>query len=142
MGQKYIYLEHTADAKFQAFGKTLKECFENSALALCGVVADLEKVEAGEKEEIKVKGKDAEELLHNFLEEIVFLMEMKEMVFSEFDVNIVSGQQEWFLEGEAGGEKMDSEKHSLKAGIKAVTWHEYYLRKEDGLWTAQVIVDI
>ena len=32
--KKFIFLEHTADIKFQAFGKNLNECFENSAVAM------------------------------------------------------------------------------------------------------------
>ena len=30
---KFKYLPHTADIKFQAFGKTLDQAFENAALA-------------------------------------------------------------------------------------------------------------
>ena len=31
---KYKFLKHTADIKFQAFGKNIEDVFENSALAL------------------------------------------------------------------------------------------------------------
>ena len=37
---KFKFLAHTADRKFQAFGKTLEEVFENSALALFNIVYD------------------------------------------------------------------------------------------------------
>ncbi len=32
--EKFKFLEHTADIKFQVFGKTLEEVFENTALAI------------------------------------------------------------------------------------------------------------
>ena len=31
---KYKFIEHTADIKFQAYGKTINEIFENSILAI------------------------------------------------------------------------------------------------------------
>ena len=40
--QKYKFLEHTADIKFQAFGKSLEEVFSNCAYAMfnsiCSVI--------------------------------------------------------------------------------------------------------
>ena len=44
--QKFKYLQHTADAKFQAFGKTLEEAFCNAALAMVSLMWDPEKIEA------------------------------------------------------------------------------------------------
>ena len=41
---KFKYLEHTADCKFQAFGKTLEEAFTNSALAMSNVMHPPEKI--------------------------------------------------------------------------------------------------
>ena len=37
---KFKFLEHTADAKFQAFGKNLEETFANAALALTKLMTD------------------------------------------------------------------------------------------------------
>ena len=36
---KYKFLEHTADIKFQAFGKTFEQAFENSALAVANIIS-------------------------------------------------------------------------------------------------------
>ena len=41
--KQYEYLEHTADVKFLAYGKTLEEVFENAALAMFNVMIDTEK---------------------------------------------------------------------------------------------------
>ena len=71
---KFKFLEHTADVKFQAFGKNLEEVFENSGLALISSQYK-GKIKALKKKKIKVKGKDNESLLYNFLEEILILLE-------------------------------------------------------------------
>jgi SHS2 domain-containing protein len=37
---------------------------------------------------------------------------------------------------------MDPARHEIKTGIKAVTYHQLYVRKRAGIWEAQVILDI
>ena len=64
---KYKFLKHTADVKFRAYGKTLNECFENSALAMFDSMYP-EKIKSVKSKNIRVKGKDLESLLYNFLE--------------------------------------------------------------------------
>jgi len=140
----FEYLEHTADAKFRAYGATLGECFENSAKAMVNVVCALEKIEVKEETEISAEAESAEDLLHKFLENLLFEIETREMLYSEFKIEIGNDRTNWFLKCIARGEAINLEKHSIKSEIKAVTWHEFFLRKdaEKNLWVAQVIVDI
>ena len=42
--RKYEFLDHTADAKFRAYGKNLEQAFTNAALALTNLVTDSAKV--------------------------------------------------------------------------------------------------
>jgi len=140
----FEYLEHTADAKFRAYGATLGECFENSAKAMANVVCVLEKIEAKEETEISAEAESSEDLLHKFLENLLFEIETREMLYSEFKIEIGNDRTKWFLKCVARGEAINLERHSIKSEIKAVTWHEFFLRKdaEKNLWVAQVIVDI
>ncbi len=144
MPSGFEYLEHTADAKFRAFGATLGECFENSAKAMVNVVCALEKIEAREETEINAEAESAEDLLHKFLENLLFEIETRGMLYSEFKVEIGNDRTKWFLKCIARGEAINLEKHSIKSEIKAVTWHEFFLRKEPeaNKWVAQAIVDI
>jgi SHS2 domain-containing protein len=36
----YEYLEHTADVRFRAYGKSLEQAFENAALAMLNVMVE------------------------------------------------------------------------------------------------------
>ena len=67
---KYEFLEHVADAKFRAYGKTIEEQFSNAALAMTSIMAD--DVKGNIKRDFSVKGSDRENLLYNFLEELLF----------------------------------------------------------------------
>jgi SHS2 domain-containing protein len=67
ISKKFIFLEHTADVKFRAFGKNIEEAFSNSALALKEIMTEKTKIKDKIKKKISVKGKDNESLLYNFL---------------------------------------------------------------------------
>ncbi|MBN1940595.1 MAG: archease [Candidatus Diapherotrites archaeon] len=135
--EKFVFLEHTADAKFQAFGEAIEECFENSALALNSIEADLESVKPMHKKEIHAQGETQEELLHRFLEEMHFAMETEQMLFSKFEVKINGNS----VSAEAWGEPIDTAKHEIKSHVKAITWNSFFLKKEKKKWVAQVVCD-
>jgi len=69
--ERYRFLDHTADAKFQAFGSTLEEAFSNAALATASLMWDWEKIEKKVEHQFEVRGRDLKQLLCSFLEEIV-----------------------------------------------------------------------
>ena len=137
--KKFVFLEHTADAKFQAFGKSIEECFENSALAVNSVECDLKKVATKQKLSIEAKAESLEELLHKFLEELLFQMETREMLFSGFKIKI--NLEKNSLSADCFGEKINKKKHELKTQVKAITWNSFFLKKEKSGWIAQVVCD-
>jgi len=141
MSSKYNYLEHTSDILFEAYGQTQEELIANSAEALCNAMYALEKVEPRESMELKVTAKDFEEMLHKFLEELLLTMEVKLMFFKKFLVKKFN-LEEGLLEVELKGEPINPEKHEIKSEIKAVTWHDFQARKEEGKWKARVLLDI
>ncbi len=66
MDEKFRFLDHTADAKFQAFGSTLEEAFANAVLATVSLMWEPEKVEKKGSHPVKVRGRDLEQLLVRF----------------------------------------------------------------------------
>jgi len=79
----------TSDLVFESYGKDLKELFENTALALCSAIVDLDKVKAKEEEEFQMKGEDLEYTLFNWLNGIITVIEAENKIFSKFDVEEV-----------------------------------------------------
>ncbi|MFH1224803.1 MAG: archease [Candidatus Diapherotrites archaeon] len=143
--EKYRYLEHTADALFLAFGRTDREMISNSAEAMANVMYDLSRVKASEREAVSITAKDLEELVHKFLEEILFRITAREKLYSFFGVNSLRKDFKTgmlMMEAELRGEKIDAERHLLKKEIKAVTWNRFMVEKKGALWVAQVLVDI
>src|SRR3989344_9315117 len=135
--KKFVFLEHTADIKFRAFGKNLNEVFENSALAFTSVLHE-GKVKKDVKKKFSIKGNDLEALMFRFLEEILFLFETEGFLLSEIKVRF--GKDKKSLKVEAyGEEKLDKR---VRHYVKAVTYNDMFVKKSDGCWTSQVVVDV
>ncbi len=139
---KYKFLEHTADVKFQAFGKTLEEVFSNAAYALINVMTK-DKIRGTKKKRIEVSGKDKESLLYNFLEEFLFLLDSENFVLAKIN-KIKINKEKNELEAEVSGDKAKNYKFDLD--VKAVTYNEMFVRKESikgkDKFICQVVVDV
>ena len=135
----FKFLEHTADIKFQAFGKSLNECFENSALAMIYSQYD-GKIKERIKKKIKVKGKDLENLLYNFLEEILFLIDTKEFLISKIKIKISKDKKN--LEASLIGDEIKN--YKLTWEVKAVTYNEMFVKHDlkNKKWVAQAVIDV
>lgn len=140
---KFKFLEHTADIKFQAFGRSMEEVFRNSALATSNAVYD-GNVEKTLTNEMKIQGSDKENLLYNFLDEIIFLIDAEKFLVSEVrDLKIKKSERangEFELHAILVGDS--SEKYEIKEHIKSVTYNEMFVREEEGKWIAQVVLDV
>ena len=141
--KQYEYLEHTADAKFRAYGKTLEEVFENAALAMFNVMVDTEGVLLETSLEISLESPGLDTLLVDWLSELLFLFEVEETVFGKFRVKEIRKERgEYLLKALASGAKWDLESQLFKTEIKAVTYNQLELEMTPDGWVAQVVVDL
>ena len=135
----YKFLEHTADVKFRAEGKTLELAFKAAALALREVITKNPKIKIKSKiaKKIKVKGKDNEALLYNFLEEFLYLLDAKDFLLGKINkINIKDNK----LEAEIVGDKASNYKFSND--VKAVTYNQMYVKKDKNKYICQVVLDV
>lgn len=135
---KFQFFDHTADVGIRAWGDTLEEAFENSALAVFEVMTDTTKVERREKREVEVEGYDLENLLYRWIESLLFYYDTEILLFNSFKVSIEGLR----LRGEAFGERFDPERHERRTVVKAMTYHEMRITKRDGGYEITFVVDI
>ncbi|MFW6129068.1 MAG: archease [Candidatus Aminicenantaceae bacterium] len=139
--QKFRFLEHTADAKFQAFGDSLEESFFNAALAVSSLMWDIEKVEANQTKKVYLKAKDLFQLLCSFLEEIIYLWETKGFILKSPDnIKIKKNAGEFTLTSDFKGDKY-SDKYNVYGEVKAITYNEMKIESNEH-FMVQVVVDI
>jgi len=139
--ERYRILPHTADGKFQAFGRTLEEAFGNAALALASLMWDWQAVEPTVRHDVRVIGVDREQLLVKFLGEIIYLLETRQFLLARVERLRIRREPGGFaLEAVLAGETLSS-RHELFGDVKAVTYNELKIEACDG-FTVQVVVDM
>jgi len=137
----FEFLEHVADLRFMAYGKSLNDCFQNSAKAMFSAISDMKSIDEKDMKRIALKAEDLEVLLHDFLSELLFLFETKGLLFKKFHVSI-DRNKGYRLKAELYGEKFNPKKHEIKTEIKAVTYHEMLIERRNKEWVAEVLCDI
>jgi SHS2 domain-containing protein len=143
MKRGFRFLEHTADVYVEAYGDSLEEAFENAALASTDVMTEVDKVEARNEESFVVEASDEYALLYSWLEEVLLEFELKEKLYSRFQVSDIEETSGGFrLHARAWGENFDPEKHPSKVGIKSVTYHRMEIVKKPESVTVRFILDI
>lgn len=134
---KYEFLEHTADAKFRAYGKNLEECFANAAEAMASLMVNPEEVEAKATKSVSITGSDLKSLLYNFLEQLLILLDTDSFVLHKVEsISINSAGKKYLLSATLAGDS--SEKYEFKTGVKAVTYNEMEVAES----YVQVVVDV
>ncbi len=136
--KNFEIIYHTADVGVKVWGKTLKGVFKNSAKSLLTLISDVKKVEPSIKVKGRVEGDDIEELLVNFLNEIIFIHEMENMVFSDVEITSFNKKKVNFT---LFGEKYNPEKHSINFGVKACTYYGLKINKKDSIFETRIIFD-
>ena len=139
----YQFLEHVTDAFVEAWGQTLEEAFSQAGLALFDTMLDVKSVRTNTDVEIQTSGHDEEELLYNYLEELLLLFEVKQLALREFTVSLITPTLgEIRLEGKAGGEPYDRTRHNGKVEVKGITYHLMEIEKRPGKVTVRFLLDL
>ena len=139
MNGRWSHFRHGADIGVEGSGATLDEAFANAAVALTAVIADPTLVRSSAAIELKCEAPDAESLLIEWLNSVVYEMATRRMLFARFDVHIDGDR----LRAYAWGESIDRERHQPAAEVKGATYTELSVRRDaQGAWRARCVVDV
>ena len=133
--KKYEILEHKADLKIRAFGKTKEEVFLNMLLAMTENQRP-EILPEKVKKEIKISSPELSSLLVDFLSEALYLTQVNKEIYNNVKYKKFTDTE---LKAELIGQKVER----FGEDIKAVTYHTLNIRqREDGIWEATILFDI
>ena len=135
----YRIFEHTADLGVEIYGTDEGDLFRNAAIALFDIMTDRRRVHRREKREIVVEGGDREELLINFLREVLYLYNGEEWLLRDC---VISDMGSCYLRVAARGERFVHGRHTINVEIKAVTYHQTQIRRSSEGWVGRVICDV
>lgn len=154
MTSKYRVIDHTADMGIEVEAASIKELFKNAGEAFCDIICDQPIIGTKIEKKIKIQKKTIEELLQAFLTELLYLFDTERELYSEVVIkNIRVGallaapklgarQGAPLLDAILRGEKIDPNRHKIKTGIKAVTFHQLKVEQRGGKWHARIIFDV
>jgi SHS2 domain-containing protein len=134
---------HEADIGVRGSGATLAEAFAGVATAMMAAICDPAAVQAREAVHIECVAPDAELLLVDWLNALVFEMATRRMLFARFDVDVSEGGGAARLRATAWGEPVEVARHQPAAEVKGATFCELRVALQaDGQWLAQCVVDV
>lgn len=135
----YAFFDHTADIGIRAEGKTLAELFARLAHGLTELLAEDTDLKPRQAKAIQLTAPDAASLLLTWLKELLFWFSTERFLPVEYALDEVT---ETVLRGTVRGDTFDPARHVQGREVKAITRHLLAVRRRDGMWHGQVIVDI
>ncbi|MFH1860265.1 MAG: archease [bacterium] len=137
--KRFDFFEHTADIGVIAYGNTREEAFANIACGMFTILANPDNITPKKSIDIEVTGYNQDELLVNFLSELLYHCSAKKMLF---DRVIILELTSTLVKAKAYGEKYTSGKHQLLQEIKTVTYHQLSIEDTGCGWEIRVIFDV
>jgi SHS2 domain-containing protein len=155
--RNYQLLDHTADIGIAISGKSRKELFAQAAAAMLDLIIGRESKSvsmspenggsqpqetAGNAPQVRTiiaEGNDQEDLLINFLREVLYLLNGEKWVTMVCRPLTLTSQR---IVAQLQGEPYNPQKHLIKKEIKAVTYHGLSILKTINGWKAKVIFDV
>jgi SHS2 domain-containing protein len=135
----YEFFEHTADIGVHVRGSTLPELFVNAGHALYAALGELAKAGSGKRKELRLEAAMLEDLLHDWLAELLYEIEANHVLYDEMKIDVVPGK----LTATLTGGEIDFARSQTNEEIKAVTYHQLRVDQlADGSWHATVIFDV
>jgi SHS2 domain-containing protein len=135
----YRILDHTADVGLEARGGDLAELFSNAARGMFAIIGCPDTIRPSKGLLVKADADNPENLLVNWLSELLYLSATQGILFCRFDIAQIDQQH---ISAKALGEPIDQNRHELYTEIKAVTYHDLKVAKAGQIWLARVLFDV
>ena len=135
----YRLTARQSELAVRVVGHSQADLFANSAFALFDVMTDIEKIEIKEQLPLEVEGTDRDDLLVNWMRELLYLYQGSGYMLKEFRIRDV---KDTVVKAEVCGEKIDPDRHEIRKEISAIAYNQGRMQKTGNQWTAQLIFEI
>ena len=136
------FVDHTADVAADLDGRSPGELFASAAQALTDTITPLEHVRPLVPQPVTLEAPTIEDLLVDWLNELLYRFEVHNMLFSAADVTVEQRDGAWHLDGTVSGERFDPARHPTRVLVKSATYHNLHVTQERGTWRARIVFDI
>jgi SHS2 domain-containing protein len=134
--------DHTADIGVHAFGERIADVFEQAARSMYSIIfhGSVPIIKPKGEFQIKIQSSDLEQLMVDWLNEILYIYSTENIVISGFQIEI--NKEEFLINAFVEGEKLSNQLLKGTGEIKAVTYHMLEVKNIDNHWEAKVLFDI
>ncbi|MGH7834343.1 MAG: archease [Candidatus Binatia bacterium] len=140
MNQKnYTVLKRTSDLSIRVQGKTQAELLSNSASALFDLMTDLEKVQVRENLPLEVEGVDRDDLIVNWIRELLYLFQGSGYLLKEFKIQEARDD---YVRAEVSGEKYHPDSHEIQREIRSLIYQQCRMEKTGDQWLARLSFEV
>lgn len=146
--KRYVAMDYLSDVLIRAYGKSIKELFENTAEGMFSLITDLKNIKKTIEKKIEISAGEKigpEDLLIIWLEKILYLNEVNSLIFSEFKIiDLINNESESRISALLKGEKINLKKHEIFLQIKAPTYHNLFIKQDNeaGIFTVDIVFDV
>jgi SHS2 domain-containing protein len=134
----YEELQHTADVKVRVKARSIEELFAESVRALMEVMYVTCTTGDEVVRELDVTADGEEELIHDFLSEVLYASEVDNIVFCSALVNI----EGFRVHGILHGEYFSPDRHLGGPEVKGISYNDLRLFSEGEFYVLEVIFDV
>ena len=135
----YKLINHTADLGIHVFGTDPVELFANAAFATFDMLTEIDSLKSLKTTNLKVTGDDWSDLMVNWLRELLYFWNGKELLVKTVQILALSEKE---LSANVELDPFDPDRHEIKIEIKAVTYHQIQVSEGPKGWEAKIIFDI
>lgn len=139
MTANFEYFEHTADIGMRVRAATSAALIESAIVGLRTLLVGDSEVGSNDTRTIDIRGVEADLLLFDALNEVLFAFETEGFLPAAAFVMKVEGDN-WRIA--MLGEAFDADRHTRHHEVKAVTYHGLSVNQSENGWCAEVIFDI
>lgn len=133
------HFSHMADMGVRGFGADCGEAFAQAAVAMMAIICEPATIRADTSVAIQCEAPEAETLLVDWLNAVIYEMAVRRMLFARFEVDLAGDR----LDATAWGEPVDRARHRPAVEVKGATYTALkVVREADGQWLAQCVVDV
>lgn len=141
--KKWIVKEdqNIADVMVEVYGKNEEDIFHNILEAFTNIITEVEKIKPVKEISLKITGEDLDELIFNFIEQLIYLKDTKQMLFSAGSFQVMFTKNGYTLFVGLKGQKI-TKNLPIKIDIKALTYHKFKVEKKDHEYKITLVFDI
>jgi len=137
-------IDHTGDGGLRITAATLPQLLTVCAEQMVRFCCPDGDIRPTVTRTVTVEGHDLVELLVGWLAEINTTMSLRYELYGDFRLTElrIDGDPPLHLVGTISGESLTPSRHRIETEIKAVTYHQAYVRQTTDGWQCQVIFDL